>query len=164
MLNPSIALWRSIVNNPVFHDMPYKVETTRSGGILMSPASNWHGYVKAEAGFALRAGRHGGEVISGCSITTIEGVKVADVAWASDAFMAEHGYKTPYLVAPEICVEVRSPGNSVHEIESKITLYLAKGAVEVWVVEDAGTVSFHDRSGPLKRSKLVKRVTITKHA
>lgn len=36
-----------------------------------------------------------------CSIQTSDSVKVADVAWASDAFIEYHGYETPYLRAPE---------------------------------------------------------------
>ena len=47
---------------------------------------------------------------------------------------AEYGDVTPYPKAPEICVEVTSPSNSKEEIEHKTELYLAKGALEVWVV------------------------------
>lgn len=48
-----------------------------------------------------------GEVITKCSVQTSEGVKVADVTWASVGFL---------------------------EISEKLDLYLAKGAKEVWVV------------------------------
>ncbi|MFM2318276.1 MAG: hypothetical protein RLZZ215_897 [Pseudomonadota bacterium] len=48
-----------------------------------------------------------GEVITKCSVQTSEGVKVADVAWASVGFL---------------------------EISEKLDLYLAKGAKEVWAV------------------------------
>ena len=52
-----------------------------------------------------------GEVIAECSIQTSEGVKVADIAWASTEFINEFAYKTPYPKAPEICVEIVSPSN-----------------------------------------------------
>jgi Uma2 family endonuclease len=36
--------------------------------------------------------------------------------------------------APMLAVEVVSPSNSAEEIESKIAVYLAEGAAEVWVI------------------------------
>ena len=75
-----------------------------------------------------------GEVITECSVQTSEGVKVADVAWASAEFIAEFAYATPYPKAPEICVEIVSLSNSKLEISETVDLYLAKGAKEVWVV------------------------------
>ena len=161
-MNPAIQLWHQILLDPLFKDIPYKVETTKAGAIMMTPASNWHGSAQSQVVICLSKGRKGGEIINECSILTSDGVKVADVAWASDEFMERHGYKTPYLVAPEICVEVVSPGNSKEEIDRKIDLYLAKGAIEVWIVHQDGGVSFFDNAGIRKKSKLVKSVTIKK--
>ena len=161
-MNPAITLWHSIIENPFFRDVPYKVETTRAGAILMSPASNWHGSAQSQIAFTLRNGRLGGETITECSILTAEGVKVADVTWASDAFMNTHGYSTPYAIAPEICVEIVSPGNSTYEIETKVNLYLAKGATEVWVVNQEGAVTFFDHSGERTASSLVADVKVNK--
>ena len=92
-----------------------------------------------------------------CSIQTLDGVKVPDVAWASKAFLGKHRNETPYPVAPEICVEVTSPSNSRQEIAGKIAAYLSKGAREVWVCDKNGNMSFHDYSGKMKKSKLVAR-------
>jgi len=50
----------------------------------------------------------GGEAIAECSVDTPLGTKVADVAWASQAFIGKYGYDTPYPAAPEICVEINS--------------------------------------------------------
>jgi Uma2 family endonuclease len=162
MTNPAISLWEGILTNPLFRDIPFKVETTRSGAILMSPASNWHGSCQFQVGFNLRKGRKGGEIINECSILTSDGVKVADVAWASDAFLEKNGYKTPYKVAPEICVEIVSPGNSDQEIENKVNLYLAKGAIEVWVVQQNGKILYFDIRGSITKSSMVKTVKIKK--
>ena len=162
MENPSLSLWKSLLINPLFKDIPFKVETTKGGSILMSPASNWHGICQSQVGFGIRNGIRGGEIINECSILTPDGVKVADVAWASDEFIDRYGYKTPYLVAPEICVEVVSPGNTQTEIDNKINLYLAKGAIEVWIVSEEGRISFFDKAGSAKKSKLSKPVKITK--
>ncbi len=63
-----------------------------------------------------KIGSNGGKIIMECSIDTADGVKVADVAWASDEFILENGYQTPYLKAPEICVEIVSPSNTDKEM------------------------------------------------
>lgn len=39
--------WQQICDNPLFQDMPFKVETNRWGQIVMSPASNQHGLYQA---------------------------------------------------------------------------------------------------------------------
>ncbi len=161
-MNTAISLWKSILKDPFFKDIPYKVETTKGGSILMSPASNWHGSAQSQVVVSLNKGRKGGEIINECSVLTSEGVKVADVAWASDEFMQKHGYDTPYNIAPEICVEVMSPGNTKDEIASKVNLYLAKGALEVWVVHENAVVSVYDHSGLLKRSGMVKSISVKK--
>lgn len=36
--------------------------------------------------------------------------------------------------APQICIEVVSPSNSVKELEEKKSAYLAAGAEEVWII------------------------------
>lgn len=86
-----------------------------------------------------------------CSIQTSDGVKVADVAWASDGFIETYGYDTPSRHAPEICVEIVSPSNSpsnfIGEIEEKVRLYLSKGAVEVWIVSEDGTTRYYTYEG-----------------
>ncbi len=82
-------------------------------------------------------------------------MKVADVAWGSDAFIGAHGFATPYPAAPELCIEIVSPSNSAEEIREKVALYLLRGAVEVWLCSDDGAMTFHDASGKLARSGLV---------
>jgi Uma2 family endonuclease len=162
MKSPAVSLWESIIGNPAFRNLPYKIETNRAGTIMMSPASNWHGACQSQVGSQIRKSKKSGEIINECSILTNDGVKVADVAWASDEFIKKHGYKTPYVVAPEICVEVESPGNTEAEIDNKINLYLAKGAIEVWVVGIEGQVSYFNQAGSAKRSSFVKNVKINR--
>lgn len=150
--------WASVIENPLLRNLPFKIELNRFGQILMSPASNRHGRLQSRLVIALdrhmNARGEGGEVITECSVQTSDGVKVADVAWASDAFVAEHGYETPYPAAPEICVEITSPSNSGAEIEHKIRLYLEAGAQEVWVVDEDGGTEIYGRTGRLAGSRL----------
>jgi Uma2 family endonuclease len=152
--------WDEIVNNPLLQDLPFKIETNKFGQILMSPASNNHGRVQFDVGRRIDRKKKGGVVITECSIETSDGVKVADVAWASDEFIAEFGDTTPYPKAPEICVQVVSPKKSKREIEAKMELYLAKGALEVWVVNDKQKMFFHSHTGKLKDSKLVPKTKL----
>lgn len=148
--------WQEVIKNPFFQNVPYKVELNKFGQILMSPASNRHGIFQFNIGSEIKARKKGGVVIVECSILTSEGVRVADVAWASDEFFAEFADKTPYPKAPEICVEVVSSGNSRAEIEEKIRLYLEKGASEVWIVSTKGKVNFFTPTGEIKKSKVVE--------
>ena len=116
----------------------------------MSPASNSHGNLQFETGSRIRDAKKGkGKIITECSIQTSQGVKVADVAWASDSFIERFGFETPYKRAPEICVEVVSRSNSQGEIDEKIELYLAKGAHEVWIVNEDGKTDYYTYEGKI---------------
>jgi Uma2 family endonuclease len=150
--------WDEIVNNPLLQDLPFKIETNGFGQILMSPALNKHGMTQADLVYEIRRRKKTGQMITECSIETSDGVKVADVAWASDEFIAEYGDTTPYPKAPEICVEVVSPSNSKREIEHKVALYLAKGAQEVWVMNNKKELTVISHTGKLKKSRLVPRL------
>lgn len=144
--------WAEVIDNPYFKDLPFKIELNRFGQVLMSPASNQHGNLEYRVGRALERGCPEGEIIIECSIQTTDGVKVADVAWASAAFIQQYGYSTPYAQAPEICVEVISPSNTDEEMQLKIALYLAQGAQEVWLVDTKSNICFFNASGQQKKS------------
>ncbi len=145
--------WTSVINNPLLKELPFKIELNKWGKILMSPASNNHGRLQYEVGKRIDHHKGSGKVIMECSIQTTDGVKVADVAWASDIFIEEFGYSTPYIKAPEICVEITSPSNSKGEIEEKVQLYLAKGAHEVWVVNQDGETTYYAHEGTIPASR-----------
>jgi len=146
--------WASVIANPYLQNLPFKIELNKWGKILMSPAGNHHGILQSEAVYYLRRKLPAGRVIAECSIQTDDGVKVADVAWASDEFMRRNGETTPYEEAPEICIEIVSPSNSREEMDEKIKLYLAKGALEVWICADDGTVSHFSPDGRMTHSTL----------
>ncbi|HHL19593.1 MAG TPA: Uma2 family endonuclease [Thiothrix sp.] len=145
--------WSEVINNPLLQNLPFKIELNKWGKILMSPASNNHGILQFDVGTIIKEEKKSGKIIIECSIQTADGVKVADVAWASDEFIAQHGRATPYSVAPEICVEVISPSNSKKEMQEKINLYLAKGAHEVWLVDQEGVITYFSYEGQIDQSK-----------
>ncbi len=152
--------WSEVVENPLFENLPFKIELNRFGQILMSPASNSHGNMEYRVGRALEQSCPPGEIIIECAIQTSDGVKVADVAWASAAFIAEYGYSTPYQLAPEICVEILSPSNSDEEMRIKTELYLARGAQEVWLVNAKGNLRFFSHTGELNASSKVGTIRL----
>lgn len=146
--------WAEVINNPFLKDLPFKIELSKFGKIMMSPASNQHGRIQGRMAANLINKLPKGEVIAECSIQTSEGVKVADVAWASKEFINTFAYKTPYPKAPEICMEIMSPSNSMAEITAKVELYLAKGAQEVWVVYEDGRILTFTHTGEIEKSTL----------
>jgi len=150
--------WNSVINDPFLKDLPFKIELNKWGKILMSPASNHHGILQSEAVFYLRNKCPNGRVIVECSIETSDGVKVADVAWASHEFMQKHGEATPYPEAPEICIEIVSPSNSQAEMNEKIQLYLERGAIEVWLCYSDGKVKHFSQAGQVQQSKITQEV------
>ena len=150
--------WAEVINNPLLQNLPFKIELNKFGKLLMSPASNSHGRYQGRIAGALWQHQPQGEVITECSIHTSDGVKVADVAWASAAFIAEFGYTTPYPKAPELCVEIVSPSNSKIEIVEKVELYLAKGAQEVWVVYEDKRLEIFTHTGELAKSQFAPDV------
>ena len=142
-----IARWGELCRDPALDDLPYKIELNAWGKIEMSPANNRHARLQGELTFELRRQLPGGAVLTECSLFTTIGIRVPDVVWASEAFMAQFGEITPYMRAPEICVEIASPSNPSGEIEEKTRAYLEAGAQEVWIVAQVGTIRYFALSG-----------------
>ena len=124
--------WQEVIDNPYLQNLPFKIELSKWGKVEMSPASNLHGKRQGEISGEV-CKRYGGVAIAGCSIQTDDGVRVADVAWISNALYAQFGTQTPYPQAPELCVEIMSPSNTWAEMHMKAGLYLKAGAREVWI-------------------------------
>ncbi|MEY4769117.1 MAG: hypothetical protein RL637_1756 [Pseudomonadota bacterium] len=144
--------WSEVIASPYLQDLPFKIELNRYGKIEMSPASNLHNYTQSELSNLLRRKLKKGKTFSECSIATTEGVKVADVVWCSKEFIKTYGFATPYLTAPEICIEVVSPSNCKEEMVNKVKLYLAAGAKEVWIYWENDHVEFFNASGQIEQS------------
>jgi len=139
--------WADILADPCLQDLPYKIELNQYGQIVMSPASHRHGRIQGLLAALMRQWLPGGAVVTECPVVTPSGVKAADIAWESAAFIARHGDTTPLPAAPEICVEVVSPSNSASAMAEKVSLLLGASAREVWLVSDDGSISFHGPEG-----------------
>ena len=151
---PSLS-WKEVCEDPNLQDLPYKIETNDRGQIVMSPTCAWHGRFAYQVAQLLE--EHLPEVGSSVetAIRTARGTKVADAIWCTAERWAEikDAYDVP--VAPEICVEVRSPTNTDVEIDEKRQLYLDAGAEEVWICDEDGQLTFYDAEGEQEASQRV---------
>ena len=121
----------------------------------MSPASNRHGLYQALiVEWLVRLAQQGKPLVE-CGIQTRQGVKVADVAWASYDFFRSNGLQDPYLCAPDVVVEILSPSNSRAEMCNKKRLYFAAGAQECWLCAADGHLAFFNGEGQLPHSGIV---------
>ena len=146
--------WQQVCEHPSLQDLPFKIELDSFGKIIMSPTRVFHGIYQARIGHLLTL-LLGGTVITECAIQTAFGTKVADVAWASAERAAEIGDVFDCPVAPEICVEILSPGNTHEEMMAKKRAYFAAGAQEFWLCDEEGEMSFYLPSRKVRKSRLV---------
>ena len=139
--------WSELLADPELARLEGRVETDRYGHIIMSPPpAPSHGSFQSRIAALLDRYLQNGRVITECPISTADGVKAADVAWASPERLRELGNRICFPHAPEICVEVLSPSNTEAEIHEKMALYFDAGAKEVWLCSSSGAMTFF-RSG-----------------
>ena len=146
--------WEEICHDPRFRDLPYKIETNARGQIIMSPTYQYHGALQAEIAGMLRDQLEG-RVVTESAIATSDGKKIADVAWFSEERWARVQDELDASIAPEIAVEVHSPGNTEEEMDRKRALYFEAEAEEVWLCDEDGRLSFYDEEGERTSSRLV---------
>ena len=146
----NLRRWAELLADPEMAKIEGRIETDRYGHIIMSPPPPpSHGSFQFRIGALLDRCMPTGRVITECPISTADGVKAADVAWASPECMVELGKRVCFLRAPEICVEVLSPSNTQREVREKMALYFDAGAKEVWLCAGSGAMTFF-RSGKLQ--------------
>ena len=153
----NLRRWDELLEDAELARIEGRIETDRHGQIIMSPPPGTnHG--RYEAKIALLLGRllQDGEPMTEIPISTVDGVKATDVAWASTKILRELGNRQCFVKAPEICVEVLSPRNTKAEILEKRRLYFDAGAEEVWVCSRTGAMTFYTAKSeaPMPRSKL----------
>jgi len=143
----NLRRWAELLNNPELAKVEGRIETDRYGHIVMSPPPRPdHGRLQLKIGVLLQTLMAEGDTLTECPISTADGVKAADVAWASPQCMSMLGNRVCFPRSPEICVEVLSPGNTEEEIQEKAMLYFDAGAREVWVCSELGVMRFFQES------------------
>ncbi len=145
----NLAVWRKVLTDSLLTRLPHRIETDRYGQIVMSPPpAPEHGEQQFGIGKRLDLLLPNGHVITECPLSTSEGVKLIDVAWISKTRREAQRGGVFFTQAPEICVEVVSPGNTARELREKKALYFAAGAEEVWLCHGDGQMEFFRREAP----------------
>ena len=153
----NLRRWLELIASPELARIEGRIETDRFGQIIMTPPpAPSHGSYQVEIAVLLRTLLPKGRVLTECPVSTADGVKATDVAWASPQCMRELGNRVCFPRAPEICVEVLSPGNTAAEIREKRALYFNAGAKEVWLCDKTGALQFFisDMKSSAKASRL----------
>jgi Uma2 family endonuclease len=147
--------WEEVCEHQQLQDLPFKIELNKWGQIVMSPVKIKHSFYQGRIQRLLESLLNTGEVMPECAIDTSDGVKVADVVWCSAARFDLIQEQISASIAPEICIEVKSTGNTLDEMEFKKKLYFAAQALEVWICNEQGEMAFFDQQSELAQSLLV---------
>jgi Uma2 family endonuclease len=145
--------WRQVCADPNLQRLPDRIETNRYGHIVMMPPPGFSHTTRQSAIFAhLLTSMPPGASVE-VAVLTKDGIKGIDVGWISES-RVKRGLKADVLtIAPEICVEVVSPGNTRQEMENKRELYFEAGAEEVWFCDQKGSLHFFLKGGEEKAAK-----------
>jgi Uma2 family endonuclease len=143
------ARWEELCDDPFLAQVEGKIETDGFGQMLMSPppAYNHAKYCK-KISRILEQNLPNGETLENTPISTIDGVRAPDVIWISKE---RERRSTDHLLAeaaPEICVEVLSPRNTVREMAHKRRLFFEAGAEEFWLCDLTGNMTFFLAEAP----------------
>jgi Uma2 family endonuclease len=157
----NLRRWTELINDPEIAKIEGRVETDRYGHVIMSPPpAARDGSYQSEIAYLLRSLMPTGRIFTECPISTADGVRAADVAWASSESVQELGNRVVFARSPEICVEVLSPGNTDAEIQEKMALYFDAGAKEVWLCETSGAMKFYSGMDSMGTSKLCQNFPV----
>jgi len=126
--------WQAMCADPLFEDIPGKIELTEWGEILRSPVGKRHGLAAMRVAEALREALSAGQTMAEVGIATSIGVRAPDVAWCSAQYLASHPEDLPLTSAPEICVEIASVSNALPKLREKARAYIDAGAIEAWLI------------------------------
>ena len=148
--------WQEVCENQYLKNLPFKIELNNQGKVLMTPVKVSHSILQGKIIGYLYKSLTGGEALAECAIRTKQGTKVADVAWASNDLLEKIENEIECSIAPEICIEVLSFTNTKHEISEKKELYFEQGAVEIWLCDSFGNISFYAKEGRLERSNMAE--------
>ena len=140
--------WEEIMSDRSLSSIQCRIETNAHGNIIVtSPASGGHSSRQSSI-LVMLQNRLGGRSLAECPVSTINGVRAVDVGWYSEArYRAVRG-QLVFDIAPEICVEVISPSNTISELKEKKQLYFEAGANEVWLCKLDGSMEYFMSTSP----------------
>ena len=140
------------------NDVPHKsTELVRGVLVVREPPSSWHGRLAARLLF--RLGQHvypagAGELFGQDTGFLIQRdpdtVRAPDVAFVSAARVPEIGRRGYSPIAPDLVVEILSPGDRPGAVLAKVADWLEAGTRLVWVIDpDRGIARVHRADGTI---------------
>lgn len=139
------ALWAELALDESLGD---HYELSEHGEVIMSPKpTNRHQVLCSQIAFQIQQHLGPMAVVEAAVLTVKAGVRVPDVAWMPAARWRDVGRGMDLIEAPELVVEVLSPGNRKAEMRHKVAAYLESGVREVIVVPLRGPIVFHRTDG-----------------
>ena len=137
-----------IGNVRAYRDHPGRVELNEFGEVLVNPPVGVPHSRTAVRLARLLEDELGGHCMVEVGVITDIGLRGPDVVWCSDGFLQQHPEQVALRAAPEICIEVVLPNDSLRELREKVQSYLRAGAHEAWIVDPkAATVEIHRTDG-----------------
>jgi Uma2 family endonuclease len=154
---PTRLTHRQVTADELFRmpDDGFRYELVRGELRQMTPAGFQHGaiVVNVTASLAMHIRAHGLGVVCGAETgfrigSSPDTVLAPDVAFVRQARLPSSGLPVAYWPgAPDLAVEVLSPGDTSSEVEQKIAPWLAAGTAVVWVVDPRRRVVIIHRAG-----------------
>lgn len=140
----NLARWADILVDAELAKLPYRIEIDRHGHIVMTPPPAFrHSRRQDHIIGLLHSLLPHGQTLPECPISTADGVKAIDVAWLQRDRPEILEDPIALCRAPEICIEILSPSKATAEIAEKRLLYFDAGALEVWICDLDGSISFY---------------------
>ena len=98
----NLRRWAELLTDPALEKIEGRIETDRHGQIVMNPPpAASHGGYQLEIGSLLKQLMANGRTTTECPISTADGVRAADVVWASPECLRQLGNYECYPKAPE---------------------------------------------------------------
>ena len=143
------ARYRALCDDPMYANVPGKIELDTWGRMVMTPPSYYHGVMQGR----LCQRRHWAVRRPAKRLAMRWGFSLPMPRGPAQSSSARTAVKRRSCGRPR-SVSVVSPSNSAQEVEEKRIAYLATGAEEVWILYlQSKRYEFHGKQGPLERSR-----------
>ena len=148
----NLRRWEEVLADPILAKLEQRIETDRHGQIIMSPPpGSPTSCSQSEILILLLQLLPSGKALVEVPISTVDGVRAADVAWISHERFDQIYDDRAYIESPDICVEVISPRNTPAELAEKRALYFEGGALEVWFCTGERQLQFFLKGAPTQQ-------------
>ena len=133
----------------------WRFEVDEAGRLIITDSGPWVSStraVKIGTQFQIWADQGGGGVVSGeggyIKVSEL-GRRAPDVAWASAERAAQMSptRRGPGEVVPDLIVEIRSPSDSLTQLQRKLDLWITRGARLAWLIDPDHTTAHIYRPG-----------------